>query len=102
MTVIFVSPCSWLLGTTLTYKDFALLPRKSQLVADLLEGIDIRGSIHDGAQIKSSFSLSLLLDFVVITERVACPPQNAFSKLILCYLWTTWKATRKFSCCITL
>jgi len=35
----------------------------------LLESKDIRGSIHDNAQIKSSSTLSLLLDFVFMATR---------------------------------
>jgi len=34
--------------------------------------IDIRGSIHHIAQIKSSSTLSLLLDFIFVATRVPC------------------------------
>jgi len=62
-----------------------LLPdNKLVLVPALLESIDIRGSIHDDLHIKSSYTLGLLLDFVFIATRAACPPQNAFSNWILC------------------
>jgi len=48
--------------------------------------MNIRGSIHDDAQIMSSSTLSLLPDFVFIATRAACLPQNAFSN---CILFTT-------------
>jgi len=48
----------------------------------LLESINIRGSIH--AQIKSSSTLSLLLDFIFVATKVAGIFQSAFSNCILC------------------
>ena len=46
-----------------------------------------RDSIHDNAQIKSSSTLSRLLDFIFMATRVACLPQNAFSNCMLCTTW---------------
>jgi len=53
-------------------------PRKYQPLAALLQSIDIRGSIHDDAQIKSSSTLSLFLGFVFMATSAACLSQNAF------------------------
>jgi len=47
----------------------------------LLESIDTRSSVRDKARIKSSSTLSLLLDFVFMATRITCLSQNAFSKL---------------------
>jgi len=53
----------------------------------LLESIDIQGSVHDNAQVKSSSTLSLLLDFVFMETRATCLTQNAFGNCILCTTW---------------
>jgi len=49
--------------------------------------MNIRGSIHDNVQIKPSFTLTELLDFVFMATSVSCPPQNAFSNCMLCTKW---------------
>jgi len=51
--------------------------------------------MHDNAEIKSSSTLNLLLDLVVMATQTACLPQSGF-KCILC---TTFKATWKFPGC---
>jgi len=64
-----------LLDTKSTY-NHSSPPRKYQLVAALLESIDIQCSTHDDAQIRSSSTLSLSLDFVFMATRAACLPQT--------------------------
>ena len=49
--------------------------------------MNIRGSIHDNAQIKLVSTLSQHLDVVFMATRVACLPQNTFSNCMLCRAW---------------
>ena len=49
----------------------------------MLETADIRSSIRDNAQIKSSFTLSLLLDFVLMATKTDCLPQNSSSSCVI-------------------
>jgi len=56
----------------------------------LLESIDIHGSTHDNAQIKTFSTLSLLLDFAFMATRAACLPKNAFSNCNVCCAVHMW------------
>jgi len=44
-------------------------------------------NLHNNLEIKSSSTISLFLDFVLMETRAACLPQNTFSNCILCTTW---------------
>ena len=88
--------CCWPWGISSPPRDVAPRPSPEENWAGTrMKKLIIQGSIHDHAQITSSSTLSQILDFVFMTARVTCPPQNAFSNCMLCTTWwTMWKFPR--------